>query len=365
MDSVTHVVMGAAIGEAVLGKKLGNRALAWGALFGSLPDIDVLFGLFANTSWNLMLHRGITHSLLLWVAAVVGLSPWLAKLWKRDKVNRNQAAVFIAVAMGSHLLLDCLTTYGTKLFAPFSNYPVGFNCLFIIDLFITLPLLVAVVWLAFLKKKDPKRQKLCRRGLMIPAIYIGVAVAAKFWISSGFDADLQRRQVKLERRMEAPTLFNILLWRSVVDRGDEFWIGYKSVFEPPSTPLRWVVVPKGKESFALVADIPEAKRVDSFSNGWWIARPTAKGVWLADLRFGEMRAWERKASVDLRPTFSWQLYKDAEKDRLRTIQPSDRNAGEHLKRLAMRLFGNRDDWEGNPRLTGNPGSLPEILEAVE
>ena len=31
MDSLTHLVLGAAIGELVLGKKIGNRALIWGA----------------------------------------------------------------------------------------------------------------------------------------------------------------------------------------------------------------------------------------------------------------------------------------------------------------------------------------------
>ena len=42
MDSLTHAVLGAALGELVLGKRLGNRALAWGALFGTLPDLDAL-----------------------------------------------------------------------------------------------------------------------------------------------------------------------------------------------------------------------------------------------------------------------------------------------------------------------------------
>ena len=27
----------------MLGKRLGNRAMAWGAAFGTLPDLDILF----------------------------------------------------------------------------------------------------------------------------------------------------------------------------------------------------------------------------------------------------------------------------------------------------------------------------------
>ena len=43
MDSLTHIVLGAAIGEAMLGKKIGKKGILWGALAASLPDIDVLF----------------------------------------------------------------------------------------------------------------------------------------------------------------------------------------------------------------------------------------------------------------------------------------------------------------------------------
>ncbi|MGB0250280.1 MAG: metal-dependent hydrolase, partial [Flavobacteriales bacterium] len=42
MDSLSQIVLGAAVGEAVLGKKLGNRAMVWGAVAGTLPDMDVL-----------------------------------------------------------------------------------------------------------------------------------------------------------------------------------------------------------------------------------------------------------------------------------------------------------------------------------
>ena len=42
MDSLTQVVLGAAVGEAALGKKIGNRAIVWGGIAGTIPDLDVL-----------------------------------------------------------------------------------------------------------------------------------------------------------------------------------------------------------------------------------------------------------------------------------------------------------------------------------
>ena len=110
---------------------------------------------------------------------------------------------------------------------------VAFNNLFIIDPLFTLPMLVALVWLAFLrtKKQLPKRRKLNAWGLGIATAYALLSIGMKFVASAGFEADLARRGTVYQRRMEAPTPFNILLWRSVVDRGDELWVGYRSVFE--------------------------------------------------------------------------------------------------------------------------------------
>ena len=42
MDSVTQIVLGAAVGQAVLGSKVGNKALLYGAVAGTIPDLDVI-----------------------------------------------------------------------------------------------------------------------------------------------------------------------------------------------------------------------------------------------------------------------------------------------------------------------------------
>ena len=44
MDSITQIVLGAACGEIALGKKIGNKAILFGAIGGTIPDLDVLIG---------------------------------------------------------------------------------------------------------------------------------------------------------------------------------------------------------------------------------------------------------------------------------------------------------------------------------
>ncbi|WP_116108595.1 metal-dependent hydrolase [Lewinella sp. IMCC34191] len=75
MDSLTQVVLGSAVGEAVLGRKVGNRAMVWGGLAGTLPDLDVLSGLVTDPMSALAYHRAFTHSLpfALLAAPILGL----------------------------------------------------------------------------------------------------------------------------------------------------------------------------------------------------------------------------------------------------------------------------------------------------
>lgn len=368
VDLITHAAVGAATGEWLLGKRLGNRALAWGCLFGLLPDVDALLMWVWNAANQLWWHRGPTHALLVIAAAVYGLSGWLARRWKRDKITRGRAAVFLAAALGGHVWLDCLTVYGTSVWWPLPLPRVALNQLFIIDPFFLMPLGVALVWLAFLrgKKQAAKRRRLLGWGTALAVGYVLLAVVMKRVADAGFAGDLARRGVSYERRSEAPTAFNILLWRAVVDRGDAYWVGYRTVFEPPGTPVRWTIYPKDAGALAGMEDLPEVRRVKWFTDGWWIARGHANGVWIGDLRFGEMRSWgDKKGMVDSWLPFAWNVTPDARGERLRALHPSRVQPGAMLTRMAARIAGDRKAWEANPRLAGLVGRLPEFLLVEE
>ena len=46
MDSLTQATLGAAIGQALLGKKIGGKAAILGAVVATIPDLDVALYLF-------------------------------------------------------------------------------------------------------------------------------------------------------------------------------------------------------------------------------------------------------------------------------------------------------------------------------
>jgi inner membrane protein len=96
MDSLTHLVLGAAIGEAILGKKIGNRALIWGAIGETIPDLDVLGNLFLNPTDALAFHRGFTHSILFSVLAPLLFGGLIFKLYHTDTHKSKLYKIFIS-----------------------------------------------------------------------------------------------------------------------------------------------------------------------------------------------------------------------------------------------------------------------------
>ncbi len=82
MDSLTQIVLGAAVGEATLGKKVGNKAALYGAIAGTIPDLDVVANYLVDTVTALEMHRGFTHSIVF--SIVFGLFfGWLVSLWEK------------------------------------------------------------------------------------------------------------------------------------------------------------------------------------------------------------------------------------------------------------------------------------------
>lgn len=88
MDSLTQVVLGAAVGEVTLGKKVGPRAMLWGALGGFLPDADVAARFFMDEMSALAAHRGFSHSIV-FAAGFSFFLAWLVQKLYSSGLYRN------------------------------------------------------------------------------------------------------------------------------------------------------------------------------------------------------------------------------------------------------------------------------------
>lgn len=104
MDSLTQITLGAACGELVLGKKIGNRAMLWGAIGGTIPDLDILGNFFMSEMDALAFHRGISHSFFFAVTTPFFFG-WLTYQLYQSGLYKRKVYKFPASIIWSFLLI--------------------------------------------------------------------------------------------------------------------------------------------------------------------------------------------------------------------------------------------------------------------
>ena len=196
MDSITHIALGAILGEALAGRQLGKKAMLLGAVAQSLPDIDFIASFWLDTAHDVAAHRGITHSLL-FVAVVSLLFAWLGRRWwPRAGMSFGRWWLFAGLELFIHILLDAFNAYGTGWFEPFSHYRLSFNVLFVADPFFSIGLGISFLALLFLRSSSRRRRFWIRFGLILPCCYLYYCLLNKYRIDKWAEQSLQAHQIR-------------------------------------------------------------------------------------------------------------------------------------------------------------------------
>ncbi len=351
MDSITQAALGAVVGELVLGKKIGWRASAWGLLFGTLPDLDILFSPFLDEVTRLHWHRGISHSILMMLVATLVCAKPLAMIHRKRNVTVKDAAWFVFLAWSTHVLIDVFTTYGTQILEPFSDQRFALNNLFIVDLLFTLPLLVCFGAVAvrcgkvLFKKLETTAvpSSAAPRALIVSGLYVLFSFVMKSWALGSISDQVARDLEGAKIVAVAPTPFNTLLWRGLIETDKGYFVKFWSPFDSDETSYDYF--PKNHE---LVTGYEGEELLDGlrwFSRGHWVARKTPEGnVVFIDMRFGEMRNREHQV---LMPMFQWHLsYDDEGTFQAPSFRPRDLDVQGAMQLLWLRIRGQTDEWEG-------------------
>ncbi len=161
MDTITHGIVGALAGKAFFAGRdvpagsVGQsaesspaaRVAILGCTLGSVfPDIDVFAGPIARNPLAMIeWHRNVTHSLVLlpfWALLLAALTQplarWLSIRWPGWRPpSFTKLAACIAAGLGTHLLLDVVTNFGTMLWSPLNYSRPALDWIFIVDLTFT------------------------------------------------------------------------------------------------------------------------------------------------------------------------------------------------------------------------------------
>ncbi len=310
MDSLTHIVLGAAIGEAILGKKIGRKAMLWGALADTIPDFDVFASCCTTDAQQLLVHRGVTHSFF-FILLMAPLLGWLFSKWfRKSEVSWKSWTLLFFLGMFTHILIDSLTSYGTGWFEPFSSYRVSFNTIFVADPFYTVPFLICVLIALIAKNGSPKRTRWNKIGLWMSSLYLVFTIVNKGYVYTTMKSAFEETYLPYADFTVTPTPLNNFLWMSYCkdELNQNFYIGYYSIFDKDMN-IKFNRICRNDSLLEQFKNDESIKILKQFSKGYYVITMVDSSVYFNDIRFGQMAGWD---DTDGSFPFSYRLNKNAD-----------------------------------------------------
>jgi len=287
MDPVTQGAFGAVAGALLADRGNLRKAMlvSWAA--GMLADADIFISSQADPLLNIEYHRHFSHSLLfIPVGALLcaGLFWLVMQRWWR--IPFRQLYLFSFAGYATAGLLDACTSYGTRLWWPFSDQRVAWNIISIIDPIFTLTLLILLA--VGIKKKHPSWP---RAGFVFALCYLAFGLFQRNRTAE-LQAALadQRGHLEIDMATVKPSIGNLILWRSIYRHDDQFYVDAirtglvtePNVYEGNSVQaLALDSLSLGLEGSVLASDLV---RFDHFSDSYFAYHPADPSV-IGDLRY--------------------------------------------------------------------------------
>lgn len=284
MDSLTQIALGGAVGYAVLGSKVGRKAILWGAALGTLPDLDVFLP-YAGEVEAFTYHRGFSHSLLIHLLISPFIVWLILKLHSHTKMYKKEWFYLVFLSLSTHAVLDSFTVYGTQLLWPLTEYPFGVSNLFIIDPLYTLPLLFGLAAALMPKVNSIKARRINLWALGLSSAYIGWSLLAKVYIDNKVEHALVKQNISATQYISTPAPLSTLLWRIVVMSDNQYYEGYASILDSPNE----VSFTPYTNQLHLLENLRNewgVQRLLWFTKGFYSVQQEGNTLVLSDLRMG-------------------------------------------------------------------------------
>ncbi|WP_424407649.1 metal-dependent hydrolase [Pasteurella sp. PK-2025] len=305
MDSVTQFVLGAAVQGVGMGKYQGRKALLYGGLLGTLPDLDV-FIRYADPISSMTYHRGFSHSLFV-LTALAFVITWIT--FKRNKTlpfSFKRLFITLTLALITHPIIDAMTVYGTQLFWPIPCPPTVWSTVFIIDPIYTLPLIVTCLWAAW-KKMSSATIKGMFIALVFGFAYFGTGFMGKAYHEHRLETVLKAEGIQVQKVLATPTAFNTILWRVIAmdDQGNLYdavsgWFDKKAKPEMIKIPLNLAL------QKTVFSQSPQLQRLDWFTDHWLHYQDIGDKLVVSDTRMGLAGQFNFRFVVAKKEKDQWQ-----------------------------------------------------------
>ncbi len=336
MDSISQFVLGASVAEAFWGKRIGNKALLWGGLLGTLPDLDVIPGYYMEDLARVEFHRGPSHSIFLFALISYPIAVSIIKLHKDKGMTLFNGIIGVFTILFTHALLDMCTTWGTKILWPFSTEAYAWQIVFVVDPLYTLPFLIALCMLMWFNRQNKWRWRLNIAALILSTTYLGWCTIAKNVIIDEIEPELASYNESILKINTRPAPLNSFLWATTVETKQAYYCYYTSLFDTNiQKPSVFKKDLKSREQWKNRKDFQQLLRI---TQGQIRIQKKEKGIEVADLRFGQTGGWS-----DNKSDFVFRYFLEEKLDNNREIsyalpRPQTDNK-KALKALWHRIWG--------------------------
>lgn len=290
MDSLTHIVLGACVGEAFFEKGFGKKAMIWGALAQSIPDVDFIASFWLPTAENLLAHRGFTHSLLFVLLMIPALALAANAIHRPHTIRFRTWLLFFATELLLHLFLDGFNNYGVGWFEPFHHLRFSFNTIYVADPFFSLVPGIAFIALLLLPKQSSHRKFWYIPGMVVPFLYLGYCIGNKIETDRAVKEILTKQQIPQEQYFTTPAPLQNWLWYVVSGNDSGFYVGFRSVFDSKKE-IAFQYFPRQDSLLNPVHDHAEVQLLKRFSQNFYTVENWGDTLVFNDLRFGQIIGW--------------------------------------------------------------------------
>ena len=291
MDSLTHIALGACMGEAFAGRTVGKKAMLWGALAQSIPDIDFMAAFWTTPAENLLAHRGFTHSILFCIIITPVFALLAERLHRPHNIRFKRWLLFFGGAIFIHIFIDAFNNYGVGWFEPFSHRRISFNAIYVVDPFFSVWPGLACVALIWLKKLKPQKKMWWRMGLGLSGLYLVYCLMNKATVNSDVKEIMQKQQIGYTRYFTTPAPLQNWLWYVVAGNDSGYHIGLHSVFDSKKE-IAFQYFPRNEFLLNPIEDMEDVRQLIRFSQQFYTVEKWSDTLVFNDLRFGQVIGWQ-------------------------------------------------------------------------
>ncbi len=280
------------IGASLACLKAKSNDLRYAAFFGFVggvsPDLDILIRSKNDSLLFIEYHRHFSHSLFFIPFGGFIVSLLLFYFFK-NKQSFKKIYLFVTLGFLSHGLLDACTSYGTSIFWPVSENRISLNIISIID-----PIYTIILLFFLIIGVARKSSKYFSFGISISMLYLFLGLVQKHRVEQSIQRLAKERNHNISRILIKPTLGNNILWRSVYQSNDFYYVDavYAPLFR--NSKIKEGVNIKVIDKETIFPELgydsiqrQDIRRFSFFSQDFIYLHPDHKDI-IADLRYGTL-----------------------------------------------------------------------------